>query len=128
MKGQYFINALLPVWIIQFVLDAIQQLMGTEEITFYTNSMLVLSYLVLPIVAGTRVVRGGGTIGMTIVGALSISLVSVFVVGISFIIKKAGIEAIIGYIVATIMFAVVPQTVFGAIGGYIGKILYAKST
>jgi lipopolysaccharide export LptBFGC system permease protein LptF len=128
MKGQSFINALMPIWIIQIVLDTVQQSIGTDEITFYTNFMLILSNLVLPIVAGACVVRRGGSIGMAIAGALSISLVSIFIVAIGFTLKSAGIEAIAGYIIATIMFAVVPQIVFGVIGGYLGKKLYAKST
>jgi hypothetical protein len=128
MKKQEFINALMPIWIVQIVLDSFQQIFGTAEITGFTYIILALSYVVLPIFVGTRVVRNGGTVKMAIAGALSISLVSIIIVAISFLLKNTDAQAIFGYVLATIMFAILPQILFGCIGYFFGKKLYVNPT
>ena len=77
---------------------------------------LLLSALVLPWVAGYRIANRGGSRKLSAFGGASISVASVVVVAIAYALSGAPVEALLGFVLATLMFAVVPQLLFGVLG------------
>jgi len=128
MNKDAFIKALFPIWIIELVLGGLYHVFGPEEATTLSTILMVVSIVLLPFVAGLRVVRAGGNIGFAVLGAVSISIVTIFVVGISYLATSAGFMAFAGFVIATLMFSVIPQAILGALGGLVGNKVYAKAT
>ena len=128
MDRNSFIKALLPIWIAEVVIVGLYHVFGAEEVTVLSIVLTVVSCVLLPLIAGLRVVHLGGGIGTAILGGVSISVVSILAVGVSFFIQSAGFLAIVGYIIATLMYVVLPQAVFGSIGGFLARKIYAKTT
>jgi len=89
---------------------------------------MVISSVLLPFIAGFFIVSYGGGIGLSILGGISISAATILVVVISYLIISAGFTAFFGFILATLMFSVAPQAFFGAMGGLVGRKVYAKAT
>ena len=128
MSKNIFVKALLPIWLAEFVITGLLHAFGPEEVTTVSTALMVVSIVLLPFIAGLRVVRSGGGIGMAILGAVSISVVSILTVGVSYLISSTGLTAFGGYIIATLMFSVVPQVIFGFVGGLVARKTYAKAT
>lgn len=121
MNANRFVKALLPIWIIESLLIGFQHVFGSDEVSFLSNVLLFISAVLLPFVAGIRVVRMGGSIFFAMAGGISISAVSLIVVAVSFTVSSAGYMAFLGAVLAMIMFSVVPQSLFSAIGGLLGR-------
>ena len=128
MNKNAFIKALLPIWLSEVALTGLYHVFGPEEVTTISIILVVVSIVLLPFIAGLRVVRYGSGIGLAVLGAVSISVVTILVVGVSYIVTSAGLMAFSGAIIATLMFSVVPQVIFGSFGGLVARKVYAKST
>jgi hypothetical protein len=86
MNKNIFIKALLPIWLTEFALTGLLHAFGSEEVTIVSTALMVVSIVLLPFIAGLRVVRSGGGISLAILGAVSISVVSILTVGVSYLI------------------------------------------
>ena len=128
MNNNIFVKALLPIWLTEIVLIGLLHAFGSEEVTIVSTALMVVSVVLLPFIAGFRVVRSGGGFGLAILGAVSISVVSILTVGVSYLISSSGFMAFGGYIIATLMFSVIPQVIFGSVGGLVARKTYAKAT
>ena len=87
----------------------------------------MVSSAFLPFLAGLFIVRAGGKMRLAVLGGVSISAVSIFVVAISYAVTSAGLMASMGFIIATFMFAIIPQAISGALGGLVGKKVYTNA-
>ena len=121
MPFKIFLQALMPIWLIELVLTALHLAFGSEQLTFINISLFAISAVLLPFVAGLRVVRTKGNIGFAILGAASISFVTLLTVALGNIFVGWNLEAFLGFVIATLMFAVVPQAIFGSAGGYFAR-------
>ena len=87
------------------------------ELTDWVGYALAfVSAVVLPYVAGGRFKRAGYKKATAIFGAVSISGVTVLVVGAIFFLEGTEVEAFYGFVIATLMFGVP----FQAGAGYYG--------
>jgi hypothetical protein len=109
-----FIRAIAPVWIGEVLLIAAFHIFALSDDTGSTG--LLLSALAFPWVAGYRIANRGGSRKLSALGGASISLVSVVAVAVAGALSAAPSEALLGFVLATLMFAVVPQLLFGVIG------------
>ncbi len=121
MPFKTFLQALLPIWLIELVLCGFYLAFGSEQVTFISITLFVISSVLLPFLAGLRVVKTKGNIGFAILGAVSISFVTLFTVALNNIFVGSNLEAFLGFVIATLIFAVVPQAIFGSVGGYFAR-------
>jgi hypothetical protein len=128
MNNNIFVKALLPIWLTEVVLTGLLHAFGPEEVTIVSTALMVVSIVLLPFIAGFRVVRSGGGVGLAILGGVSISVVSILTVGVSYLISSSDFMAFVGYIIATLMFSVIPQVISGSVGGLVARKTYAKAT
>ena len=128
MDSKTFIKVIWPIWAIELVLGGLYHAFGPEEVTTLSNVLMFVSSVLLPFIAGLLIVRAGGNIGLAVFGGVSISAASIIVVAVSYLVTSAGFMEFFGFFIATLMFSVVPKALFGAVGGVVGRKVYAKTT
>lgn len=87
-----------------------------EEETFLRTAAFAASLTVLPLIAGYRVAKGRASLLMSAGAGASISLASIATVGVIYATTNAPLEAFLGYILATVLIAIIPQLVFAVAG------------
>ncbi len=128
MDSKAFIQVIWPIWVVELTLGGLHHIFGSEEVTTLSNILMFVSSMLLPFIAGLLIVRAGGNIGLGVLGGISISAASILTVAVSYLIISAGFMAFFGFIIATVMFSVMPQALFGAVGGLVSRKVYAKPT
>lgn len=121
MSLKVFYKTLMPFWIIEFSLTILNFMFGSEKISFFSFALLVIAMVILPFAAGLRIVRAKGKLSIAALSGISISFATLLAVGISYIVIEAGTQAFLGFIIASLMFAVIPQSFFGYLGGLFAK-------
>ena len=121
MPLKTFVQAMLPIWLIELFLTGLYFMFGSEQVTFISIFLFAISAALLPFVAGVRVVHTNGSISFAILGAVSISFITLLAAALENIFVSSNLEAFLGFVVATLMFAVVPQAIFGSVGGYFAR-------
>ena len=127
MTKRDFVKALWPIWTIELVITGLHQTFGPTEATTWSTMSFLLSVIVLPVIAGIRVASAGGTIGISVLGGISIAAASIVAVAVGYMMEGVGLEAFGGFALATAMYSVLPQALFGSVGGLIGKRVNARA-
>ena len=127
MPLKVFYKTLMPFWFIEFSLTILNFMFGSEKISFFSFVLLVIAVIILPFAAGFRIVCAKGKLSSAALSGVSISFATILAVGISYIVIEAGIQAFLGVIIATLMFAVIPQSFFGYLGGLFAKKYYVTA-
>jgi len=115
-----------PVLAVQFILTAIQSTLASSghSIRVVTIIYAVISLTVIPFLAGylaAETLRNSGSWTYARAGA-SVSLASIAAIAIVFWVQGSGdkyLLSIVGYLISTILLALVPQVIFGIAGGWI---------
>lgn len=112
-----FLRALAPVWAIEVLaVVATHLLVSDAGVTWQSSLVFALSVVGLPWLAGYRVASRGGSRITSVLGGVSVSGATLLAVAAIYAATSAPLEAFGGFIIATLMFAVVPQLVFGGVG------------
>jgi hypothetical protein len=87
---------------------------------------MLISFSVLPFLAGYLAVRASYTLSLRYCAAAgaSVSLASIAAATLWFIFQSQPGEfflSVAGYILSTLFLAIVPQLLFGALGGWVGR-------
>lgn len=119
------LNKLTLIWGLAVVLAAIHVLaFGQKSAVIGAVDMLNLFITagLLPFVAGFVAARGRkiGRLAAAAAGA-SITLATTVGVGFAYLVIAAGWLAFGGFVIATVMFTVVPSIAFGVLGGWMAR-------
>ena len=129
MSISQFPKALIPVWVAELAVKVFQLNLGsTGAPPDFHYVPFAVSVVLLPLFAGFRISRLCGSLATSAISGVSVSLISVFVVGVNFLVTSAGWQAFVGYVISVSMFAVIPQALFGGIGGVVGRKGYVAET
>lgn len=127
MTIELFGKVLWPVWAAEFLLSAAQWAFASGQ-TIHTV-FFVASVVVLPFVAGVRAVRSGGGLRFASLCGLSVSLASLLFVAVAYLFQSGPWgEPFLGFVIATVLFALAPQALFGLVGGWVVRAKFASST
>ena len=105
----------------EFSLVVFQYAVGFEAIKNLSTLLMLISIIFLPFIAGILIGRNGGNIGIAILGAVSISVINILTIGVIYLINSVEVMAFGGVIISTLMFYVVPQIIFGGVGGIVAR-------
>jgi hypothetical protein len=120
------LNTIFPVLAVQFILTAIQSTLASSghSIRVITIIFVVIELAVMPFLSGYLVARrlqekGKWTFAQA--GA-SVSLASIAAIAIVFWLHGGSdkyLLSVLGYLISTILLALVPQAMFGIAGGWV---------
>jgi hypothetical protein len=127
MPLKVFYKTLMPFWFIEFSLTIMNFIFGSEKVSFFSFVLLVIAVVILPFAAGLCIVRAKGKLSIAALSGMSISFATLLAVGISYFVIEAGTRAFFGFIIASLMFIVIPQSFFGYLGGLFAKKYYVKA-
>ena len=128
MKIIDFLKAILPFWLTMLVLTILFYFYGAEYTVIIKIILRILSYVLLPLFVGFFVVRSGGGVKFAIIGGVSISSAMILAVAIGDLIASSDFSTLYVFFVATLVYAVAPQAIFGALGGFVARRIFVKGT
>jgi hypothetical protein len=118
---------MLPIWLAEAGLFTggafLSQALPTEGITLFENVASVASLVLLPALAGHLLHKAKIGRRRAVLGAMSISLVSLVCAFISLRLQGSGwLQAYLGYLISVVVFALPAQ----ALSGFVAASLSAK--
>lgn len=127
MTIELFGKVLWPVWTAEALLSVAQWTFVSDQAIH--SVFFATSVSVLPLVAGVRAVRFSGGLRFAALCGLSVSLASLLFVAVAYLFQPGPWgEPFLGFVIATVLFALAPQALFGLVGGWVVRAKFASST
>jgi len=123
-----YLKALLPIWAIESVITGGVHALPMELPSLAGYALMAVSVLALPYFAGKRLERNGSKKSVAIVGAISISAVTLMVLSIFHAVEDWEVEVLYGATIATLIFGVPFQAFAGAYGWSNSRKSYMSAT
>ena len=121
------VRRLVPIYLAEFLLVPISwTLFDAASTSVWSHIPMLISFSVLPFLAGYLAVRASYTLSLRYCAAAgaSVSLASIAAATLWFIFQSQPGEyflSVAGYILSTLFLAIVPLFLFGSLGGWVGR-------